>query len=160
MFSSSLSRSSLSARGKPLSSVRVELLKCVICGKAQHNNETAKYRMEESERATIFLKVANHLMDEVFKRIADLQDVFDVFTADIRYHSLFRVIFTMLWKIVKWLLTFSQVVKETGNLPNGNWKNKICPRSGHGLTLIEIRDIINSKHDEVEISNKEVEVGL
>ena len=96
MFSSSLSRSSLSARGKPLSSVRVELLKCVIRGKAQHNNETAKYRMEENERATIFLKVANHLMDEVFTRIADLQDVFDVFTADIRYHSLFRVIFTML----------------------------------------------------------------
>ena len=52
--------------------------------------------MEENERATIFLKVANHLMDEVFTRIADLQDVFDVFTADIRYHSLFRVIFTML----------------------------------------------------------------
>ena len=52
--------------------------------------------MEENERATIFLKVANHLMNEVFTRIADLQDVFDVFTADIRYHSLLRVIFTML----------------------------------------------------------------
>ena len=43
--------------------------------------------MEENERATIFLKVANHLMDEVFTRIADLQDVFDVFAADIRYRS-------------------------------------------------------------------------
>ena len=44
--------------------------------------------MEENERATIFLKVASHLMEEVFTRIADLQDVFDVFTTDIRYHSL------------------------------------------------------------------------
>ena len=87
MFSSSLSRSSLSARDKPSSSVRAERLKCVICGKAQHNNESAKYRMEENERATIFLKAASHLMDEVFTRVADLQDVFDVFAADIRYHS-------------------------------------------------------------------------
>ena len=43
--------------------------------------------MEESERATIFLKAAIHLMDEVFRRGADLQDVFDVFAADIRYHN-------------------------------------------------------------------------
>ena len=56
-------------------------------GKTQHNNENAKYRMEESERATIFLKAASHLMGEVFIRVADLQDVFDVFAADIRYHS-------------------------------------------------------------------------
>ena len=83
MFGSSLSRSSLSARDKPSSSVRVERLKCIICGKVQHNNETAKYRMEESETTTILLKAASHLMDEVFTRVADLQDVFDVFAADI-----------------------------------------------------------------------------
>ena len=82
MSSSSLFRSSLSARDKPSSSVCVERLKYVICGKAQHNNEAAKYRMEESERATIFLKAASHLMDEVFTR-----DVFDLFAADIRNHS-------------------------------------------------------------------------
>ena len=41
--------------------------------------------MEESERATLFLKAASHLMDEVFTRVADLQNVFDVFSADIRY---------------------------------------------------------------------------
>ena len=43
--------------------------------------------MEESERAAIFLKAASHLMDEVFTRVADLQDVFDVFAANIIYHS-------------------------------------------------------------------------
>ena len=41
--------------------------------------------MEGSERATLFLKAASHLMDYVFTRVADLQDVFDVFSADIRY---------------------------------------------------------------------------
>ena len=68
--------------------MRVERLKCATCGKAQHNNsETAKCRMEESERATAFLKATNHLMDEVFPRVDDLQDVFDVFAVEIRYHS-------------------------------------------------------------------------
>ena len=43
--------------------------------------------MEESKRAKIFLKAASHLIDEVFTRVADLQDVFDVFSADITYHS-------------------------------------------------------------------------
>ena len=43
--------------------------------------------MEESKRAKIFLKAASHLIDEVFTRVADLQDVFDVFSPDITYHS-------------------------------------------------------------------------
>ena len=51
--------------------MRVERLKRVICGKSQHN-ERNKYRMKESERATIFLKAASHLMNEVFTRVADL----------------------------------------------------------------------------------------
>ena len=84
MFSSSLFRSSLSARDRPFSSVDIERLKCVIFGKAQHNNKTAKYRMEESQGATIFLKAVSHLMNEVFTRVADLQDVFDIFAADVR----------------------------------------------------------------------------
>ena len=43
--------------------------------------------MEESERATIFLKAESHLMDEIFRGIADLLDVLNVLAADIRYHS-------------------------------------------------------------------------
>ena len=58
-----------------------------MCGKAQHNNETAKYRMNKIKRALIFLKTASHLLDEVFTRVVDLQDIFDIFAADIRYHN-------------------------------------------------------------------------
>ena len=58
-----------------------------MCGKAQHNNETAKCRMKAIKRATIFLKTASHLLDEVFTRVVDLQDIFDIFAADIRYHN-------------------------------------------------------------------------
>ena len=47
--------------------------------------------MEGSERATIFLKAVSHLMDEVFTRVADLQDVFDVFAADVRYHRVVKL---------------------------------------------------------------------
>ena len=41
VFSSSLFRSSLSARDKPISSVHVKRLKYVICGKALKNKEAA-----------------------------------------------------------------------------------------------------------------------
>ena len=39
--------------------------------------------MEESKMATIFLKALSHLMDEVFTRVAKLQDALNVFAADI-----------------------------------------------------------------------------
>ena len=45
--------------------------------------------MEESERATTFVNTASHLMDEVFTRVADLQNVFDVLTADTRYYNVY-----------------------------------------------------------------------
>ena len=41
--------------------------------------------MEESQKATIFLTAASHLMDEVFRWAADLQDVLEILAADIRY---------------------------------------------------------------------------
>ena len=53
--------------------MRGERLKCVICGKAQHNNETAKCRMEQSERATTSVNTASHLIDEVFMYLMYLQ---------------------------------------------------------------------------------------
>ena len=34
--------------------------------------------MEESERTATCTNTTSHLMDEVFTRVADLQDVFDV----------------------------------------------------------------------------------
>ena len=41
--------------------------------------------MEESKMATIFLKALSHLMDEVFTRVAKLQDALNVFAADINF---------------------------------------------------------------------------
>ena len=55
----------------------------------------------------------------------------------------------------------SQSVKETGNLTNENWKNNIYPRSGEWInSQWNKRDIINSKQDEVVVSNKEVKFFL
>ena len=45
--------------------------------------------MEESKMATIFLKALSHLMDEVFTRVAKLQDALNVFAADIFFFSYF-----------------------------------------------------------------------
>ena len=133
--------SSLSARDKPSSSVRVERLKCIICGKVQHNNETVKYRMEESETTTILLKAASHLMDKVFTRVADLQDVF---AADIRYHSVCLELY---------LRRYERSLNDSSPLPRVSKKRatfqteiermKFILDQGNGLTLSEIRDIIN-----------------
>ena len=161
MFSSSLSRSSLSARDKQSSSVHYERLKCVICGKGQHNNETAKSTMEESERATTFVNTTSHLMDEVFTRVADLQDVFDVFTADTRYYNVY---------LESYLRRYGRSLNDSSPLTtvSNKWATfqmeteriRSILDQGNGLTLSEIRDIMNSKQDELEISNKEIKHSL
>lgn len=63
--------------------MRAKRLKCDIYGKAQHNKVATNCRIEESERVTIILKAASHLMDEVSTTVTHLQDAFDVFSADI-----------------------------------------------------------------------------
>ena len=128
-------------------------------GKAQHNNETAKYRMEESERATIFLK--DEVMDEVFRRVADLLDVFNIFAADIRYHSVCLELY---------LQRYERSLNDSSPVPrlSKKWATfqmeieriKAILDQGNGLTFSEIRDIINSKQDKVEVSNKVVKFFL
>ena len=114
--------------------------------------------MEESETTTILLKAASHLMDEVFTRVADLQDVF---AADIRYHSVCLELY---------LRRYERSLNDSSPLPRVSKKRatfqteiermKFILDQGNGLTLSEIRDIINSKQDEVEISNKVVKLFL
>ena len=108
--------------------------------------------MEESERATIFLKTASHLMDEVFTRIADLQDVFDVFAADIRYRSVCLELH--LWRYER-SSPLPGVSKKRATFQMEIERTKFILEQGNRLTLNEIRDITNSKQDEVEISNKD-----
>ena len=118
--------------------------------------------MEESERATIFLKAESHLMDEVFTRVADLHNVFNVFAADIRFRSVCLELHLRLYerslshssplpRVPKKRANFQMEIERiTAILDQGGWK----------LILSEIRDIINSKREEVEISNKEVKLLL
>ena len=111
--------------------------------------------MEASERTTIFLKAASHLMDEVFTKVADLQDVFDVFAADIRYPSVCLDLY---------LRRYERSLIDSSPLPRASKKRatfqmeieriKSILDQGNGLTLREIRDTINSKQDEVEIPNQ------
>ena len=87
--------------------------------------------MEESERATIFLKATNHLMDEVFTRVADLQDVFDVFAVEIRYH---RVCLELYLQRLEISLSASsplpRVSKKRATFKIEIERIKIYPRSG------------------------------
>ena len=117
--------------------------------------------MEESERVTIFLKAASHLMGEVFIRVADLQDVFDVFAADIRCHSVCLELYLRRYEIS--LNGFSpppRVSKKRATFQMEIERAKFILDWGNRLTLSEIRDITDNKQAEVEISNKEIKLFL
>lgn len=60
---------------------------CIICGYMKHNNEKAKYRICEKDRAQLFLDASRYFKDEVFLRTAHLVNVEGVFTADLRCHE-------------------------------------------------------------------------
>ena len=57
--------------------------KCIMYGKIQNNGILEKFRICESSCAIKFLKAANYLQDEVFTKIADLEEERCVFDADL-----------------------------------------------------------------------------
>ena len=65
-----------------------------------------------------------------------------------------------LWKIVKWFLASSHSVKETSTFQTELDGIAAILDHRNELILNEIRVTINSKQDEVEISNWEVELFL
>ena len=67
---------------------RLHKLKCIICSKTQHFGIGENFRMCESPRAQKFLNATLHLQDEVYTKVADLEDKQSVFEADLIYHKL------------------------------------------------------------------------
>ena len=122
--------------------------------------------MEESERTTIFLKAVIHVIDEVFTRVAYLQDVFDVFAVDITYPSVCLELYLRHYErslsdssplAKKKRTTFQMEIERVATIIDQE----------NGLTPTEIREIKTkqdkqdkarhySKQDKIEISNIEV----
>ena len=99
-------------------------------------------------------------MDEVFTRVADIQDVFDVFAVEIRYHSACLELYLRFERSLSAASPLGRVSKKRATFKIEIERIKVILDQGSGLTLSEIGDIINRKQREVEVSNKEVKLFL
>ena len=122
-------RSSLSAREDPSLPLPSYKLKCVCCGKIQHNKVTTKYRISEAKRAEELRTAANALMDDTFTRICDLTSNESMFSADLYYHNFcynqyirkYKKRYTEKQDISEsYKITFKSIV--TKHIPFGAWK--------------------------------------
>ena len=80
-------RSSAPSRTEPSSRKEIIKIKCIICCKTQHGGIRDKFRMSECPRAQKFIKVTMFFQDDVYARVADLEDERSVFGADLYYHK-------------------------------------------------------------------------
>ena len=118
-------------------------------GKLQHNGTREKF--SESARANRFIEAAIYFQDEIYTRIADLEEDSRVFGADLYYHK--RCMEAYLskfgWQINpesgpcnqnrQRSLKREEFLKEKSSL-EGLLKN------GYGISLSEIRELINDKN--------------
>ena len=152
-------RSSTTPREEPTSKQRLGRIKCIVCGSAQHDNITEKFRISESQRAYYFLEAVIYNQDEVYTRVSDLEDDSRIFGADIYYHKKC---------LERYLLSFSRLkseskgkkvsVKRAAFEKKAEWLSELFSQ-GRGITLSEIRDMINDNSD-CFITNKEVKLYL
>ena len=133
----------------------------MICNKIQDNGISRKYRICEKGRARSLREAAMFLTDHVYTRIADLDTNERVFSADIYYHV---NCFTKYIQRFKTANTSSVPMNKEQTGKRFIFQNyikfidKIISR-GNGITLSEIRDMINT-NEEIDIKNNEIKIFL
>ena len=117
--------------------------------------------MSECPHAQKFIKATLFLQDDVYTRVADLEDERSVFGADLYYHKVC---------LVSYLQKYFRATAT--HKPNRKYSNKRCLflaevrtindliTKGIGIPLSDIRDLINEKYGEEIISNKEVKLFM
>ena len=118
-------------------------------------------RIEECNRAKVFLKAVTQNMDEVYTRVADVEDEESIFAADIVYH---------VSCMSTYLKKYERSVETATVMPRLSRKRELFKKEtdnlshildqGTGISLSEIRDNINDKCGEPIITNKEVKLYL
>ena len=154
-------RSSDTPRSGPSSEKRPERLRCVVCNKGQNKSNSEKFRLCECPRAKLFLDAATYFQDEIYTRIADVEDVSRVFGADLFYHS--SCMHNYLGKY-----TYQQKKSDSKNclvnkrqlLSNEIFHIDRILKEGNGIAISDIRDLINENNEIETMSNKEVELYL
>ena len=155
-------RSSATPRESPSPHGYFYQIKCVVCGQKQFNGVKEKSRICESNRAQQFREAAFFLLDDVYTQVCDLKSNSSIFGADLYYHQ-------------PCLAAYIQKCKRATNTLNKfNTSTKVTKRNifdlhlnfvkeviggGSGISLSEIRDMINDKEN-ININNSEVKSFL
>ena len=134
--------------------------KCIICEKTQHGNTRDKCRISETPRANAFLAAAMYFQDDIYTRVADLENDKSVFGADLHYHRAC---------LQNYINKYERALDE-GKPPRISLKRQSFREEleaikdlldrGVGLPISDIRESINCKYGEEFISNKEVKLYL
>ena len=117
--------------------------------------------MCESPRAQKFLNAALHLQDEVYTRVADLEDEQSAFGENLFYHKLYLE--SYLQKYMRATATTKGPKKSSGKRSLFQSEADVIRdllQWGIGIPLCNIRYMINDKHRVNTISNKEVKLFM
>lgn len=125
-----------------------------------HNNGTKvrkKFRICEKQRANNFLATAVYYKDTVFERIADLDSDQKIFAADIFAHSRCMKAF---------IAKFKREISQHDRQRPPSKKFELFKRAkyildplleaGYGFTLTDIKELMISFDDEVNLYNNEI----
>ena len=77
----------MESRTEPSTAKDIIKIKSIICSKTQHAGVREKFRMSECPRAQRFLQAVLYFQDDVYTKVADLEDEASVFGADLYYHK-------------------------------------------------------------------------
>ena len=147
-------RSNTVFRAPPSSTIPPSHLPCVVCGKLQHNGTREKFRICKSARANRFIEtVFFYFQDEIYTRIADLEEDSRVFGADLYYHNCC---------MEAYLGTFVRQINPDSGPCNQNRQRSLkreeflkeksslegLLKNGYGISLSEFRELINDKNGE------------
>ena len=155
-------RSSTTPRNPPSQPDHRSNLRCVICENFQNKGIKEKKRIAESSSAKCFREAAEFFMDDVYTRICDLENDENMYGADLLYHH--SCLSSYIKKHKRALQAQEKgfhYLKTTKRQIFENYKEfiKEIIDSGSGISLSDIRDMLNEK-EEFVFNNSEIKTFL
>lgn len=155
-------RSSSTARPSPSeATLSNQELPCIVCGSVTTTEKGTKvrkkFRICEERRANNFLAAAVYYKDTVFERIADLDSDQKIFAADIFAHG----------RCIKaYIAKYQREILKHGHQRTPSKKFELFKRAkdildplleaGYGFTLTDIKELMVSFDEEVNLYNNEI----
>ena len=131
-------------------------IKCIICSKTEHAGVREKFRMIECPRAQRFLQAVLYFQDDVYTKVADLEDETSVFGADLYYPKTCLESYFQRYSRAK---TSSSKANRKGPKKRNLLLAEVdvitnLLNNDIGIPLSDIRDLINDKDEYANITNE------